>query len=299
MKRLLFLLILVPMLSIIPQAQKSELALVSMVETERAFAKTSEDQGIRPSFMAFIAEDGILFRPRAVKGKQWMTEHPLPPSDKRPVLSWQPSFAGISSAGDLGYTTGPWQFKSDVHDAKPSGFGHFATVWKKQADGSWKFAIDLGISHPEPTAAESLWQLPKNYKQPASGKRVNVESETAALLKLENELSSDSASRGAQAAFLSRASDEVRVYREGRLPFVGKAAATKTLSTAANVWTWQPAFADVSSSGDVGYSYGAYQLKTADGKSESGNYMRVWKKQAGAWKIVMDVANPIPEPQSN
>ncbi len=299
MKRLLYILILLPVLSIIPLAQKSEPALVSMVETERAFARTSEEQGIRPSFMAFIAEDGILFRPRAVKGKQWMTEHPLPASDKRPVLSWQPSFAGISSGGDMGYTSGPWQFKGDVHDAKPGGFGHFITVWKKQADGSWKFAVDLGISHPEPPQPEILWQLPKNYKQPATGSQVNVESETNALRKLEGEFSTDSVKRGAQAALLSRASGEVRVYREGKLPIIGKDATSQSLSPDANSWMWQPEAADVSRSGDVGYSYGTYQLKTAEGKSESGNYLRVWRKEGGVWKVVIDVANPIPEPQKN
>ncbi|HEV7798159.1 MAG TPA: hypothetical protein VGO73_08395, partial [Pyrinomonadaceae bacterium] len=83
--------------------------LQSMVDTELAFAKMSVDQGTRPAFMAFIADDGILFRPRAIKGKQWMNEHPVPPSDKRPLLSWYPTSADIARAGDMGYTTGPWE----------------------------------------------------------------------------------------------------------------------------------------------------------------------------------------------
>src|ERR1043166_4682339 len=98
-------------------------ALQAMVDTERAFAKMSEDQGTRPAFVAFIADDGILFRPRAVKGKQWMSEHPLPQSDKRPLLSWYPSVADISLAGDMGYSTGPWEFKRDIHDTAPVAWG--------------------------------------------------------------------------------------------------------------------------------------------------------------------------------
>ena len=120
-------------------------ALQSMVDTERAFAKMSEDRGVRPAFLEFIADDGILFRPTAVNGKQWFKEHPAPASDKRPLLSWQPTFADISLATDMGYTTGPWQFKADIHDEKPVAWGNFLTVWKKQADNSWKFVIDLGI----------------------------------------------------------------------------------------------------------------------------------------------------------
>jgi len=271
-------------------------ALQSMVETERAFAAMSEEKGIRPSFMSFIAEDGILFRPKAVRGKQWMIDHPLPASDKRPLLKWQPGFADVARAGDMGYTTGPWEYKGDINDARPSDFGNFLTVWKKQADGSWKFAVDLGISNPEPTRASAILELSKNYKQPPKGSVANVESERAALLTREREFSSSSVARGGQAAFLERASPDVRVFREGKLPFMGKAAALAAIPAGAGVWSWQPEAADVSSSGDVGYSYGLYRLENKDegGKAETGNYLRIWKKQGGTWKVVVDLANPLP-----
>ena len=79
-----------------------------------------------------------------------MIDHPLPASDKRPLLNWYPIVADIARAGDMGWTTGPWEFKSDIKEAKPVAFGNFLTVWKKQADGTFKFAIDLGISNPQP-----------------------------------------------------------------------------------------------------------------------------------------------------
>ena len=40
-----------------------------MVDTERAFARMSEEQGTRPAFMAFIADDGILFSPYGGQGQ--------------------------------------------------------------------------------------------------------------------------------------------------------------------------------------------------------------------------------------
>jgi ketosteroid isomerase-like protein len=127
-----------------PASQSNTSALQSMIDTERAFAKMSEDQGIRPAFMAFIADDGILFRPTPVNGKQWMTEHPVPPSEKRPLLTWYPTAADISVGGDMGYTTGPWEYKADIHDAKAVAWGNFLTVWKRQQDRSWKFVICSG-----------------------------------------------------------------------------------------------------------------------------------------------------------
>jgi len=277
-----------------PASHAQESAVQSMVETERAFARMSLDQGTRPAFVAFIAKEGILFRPTAVKGKQWMAEHPLPASDKRALLSWYPTVAGMARAGDMGYTTGPWEFKADIHDAKPVAWGNFLTVWKLQADGQWKFAIDLGISNPQPTAAAAQWALPQNYKQPAKGQAAKVETEAAALRARDQQFSGVSALRG---AFDSFAAADIRLLREGKFPFVGKAAAAAALPASSSVWTWEPAFADVSRSGDLGYSYGTYRITSKEPSPvilETGNYYRIWKKEGGVWQVLFDLTNPIP-----
>jgi ketosteroid isomerase-like protein len=288
-------------------AQKIKVAstpLQSMVDTERAFARMAEEQGVRAAFMAFIAEDGVLFRPTAVKGKQWMTEHPQPSSDKRPLLSWQPTFADIALTGDMGYTTGPWEFKTDIKDAKPVAFGNFLTVWKKQADGSWKFAIDLGISNPQPAQTPVFWQPPTIFRRAMAGRRVDVGAETAVLLAREREFSNASATRGAQVAFDSYAADEVRVFRNNKQPIIGKKAAGPVFPVSPVVWTWDPAFADVSQSGDLGYSYGTYEITQKNlgprtpkmpQKVEAGNYYRIWKKVGREWKVVADLLDPVPK----
>jgi ketosteroid isomerase-like protein len=277
------------------QKARQTSALQSMVDTERAFARMSEEQGTRPSFMAFIADDGILFRPTAVKGKQWMTEHPLPPSDKRPLLSWYPTIAGMARQGDMGYTTGPWEYKNDLHDAKPVAWGHFLTVWKKQADGSWKFAIDLGISNPQPAAAALPWQRPKNYKAPKTMRGIWWFS-SAALIARDREFSKASAMRGAAAAFVSYASADVHVYRDEKFPFVGQKMALAALPASPNGWTWEPASGDVSISNDLGYTYGTYKIESKESPRkiiETGNYFRIWRKQGGVWKVLFDLTNPI------
>lgn len=271
--------------------------LKSMVETERAFSRMSAEKGIRESFAAFIAADGILFRPAAVFGKTWMQEHPLPPSTTRPLLSWQPIFAAVSRAGDLGYTTGPWQFKQDIKDAKPVAFGNFMTVWRKQADGSWKFALDLGISNPEPKTTETMWQPDNSQPGGGSFKRVDPEAARSDLLKVDREFSKASADQGAREAFQLYAAKDVRLFRNDHFPFVGRAGAADALAPITAEWTWTPAFAGVSVSGDLGYSYGIYEMREKSATqtvSERGNYARVWKKVNDAWKVVVDVADPLP-----
>ncbi|HLN98217.1 MAG TPA: nuclear transport factor 2 family protein [Pyrinomonadaceae bacterium] len=268
-------------------------ALQSMVDTELAFAKMAAEQGIRPAFMQFIADDGVLFRPRAVRGKQWMAEHPVPPAEKHPLLSWYPTIAGASRAADLGYTTGPWEFRNDRDDAQAVAWGSFLTVWKRQADGSWKFAIDLGISNPRPNERPAPWELPKNYK---ASKHVNEakSSGTADLLARDREFSKASAMRGARAAFDDYAFPDVRVYREGKFPSIGRDSAIRADST---LWTWEPAAGEASASDDLGYTYGAYRIASNEATPkilEAGNYYRIWKKQGNRWQVLFDLTNPIP-----
>jgi ketosteroid isomerase-like protein len=270
-------------------------ALNEMVSTERAFAQASADKGTRDAFLAFIADDGILFRPTAVKGKEWMLSHPLPPSPKRQLLSWQPIFADIAQSEDIGYTTGPWQFRPDINNEKASAFGNFITVWKKQADGSWKFAVDLGISHPEPTETPKAWQPPAEVA--LKSRKDQLKHSNDQLSQLELTISETCARLGARACFTEHMADEVRLFRENSLPFVGAAAAAKGLTD--EKWSWHPAATNISSSKDLGYTYGTYELSQGKSATERGNYLRIWKRKNGKWKVVVDVANPLPEEKKN
>jgi ketosteroid isomerase-like protein len=51
-------------------------------------------------------------------------------------------------------------------------------------------------------------------------------------------------------------------------------------------------------SGDLGYVYGTYELKREAGErepTEVGNYVHVWKREAGGdWRVVLDITNPVP-----
>lgn len=297
MKKFIFFVLAASISFVYAQKPGHKSALQSMVDTERAFAQMSVDEGTRPSFMAFIADDGILFRPRAVKGKQWMIDYPLPAPEagKRSLLSWYPAVAEMALAGDMGWTTGPWEFKNDIKDEKPVAWGNFVTVWKKQVDGSWKFAIDLGISNPQPVQAPAQWQLPKDYKHANIG-GVGPKPNLNELLAREHEFSGASSTRGTRKAFEDHASAEIRMFREGKQPIAGKANAVAALEESPNVVTWDPAFADVSKSGDLGYTYGTYRILKKDEPPtvlEIGNYFRIWKREHNKWLVVADLLNPV------
>jgi ketosteroid isomerase-like protein len=304
MKATLCLMVCVVVIGYNTKAQQPEAAsaLQAIIDTERSFARTSAERGIRESFLAYIAEDGLLFRPGAVNGRKWMLEHPVPPSKKRPLLSWQPAFADVAQAGDLGYTFGPWEFKEDIADEKPVGYGHFVTVWKKQTDGSWKFEVDLGVSHAAPKDPAVDWQLPANHKMKswkAAGK-ADLDSARAGLLRRDRQFLEASTANGPVKAYASYSAPELRLFRENSYPFSGIVASSKSLAAKASdgdLLTWQPLGADVSQSEDLGYTHGTYTLSSKQQHEkiiERGSYVRIWKKQNGVWKVVLDVTNAWP-----
>jgi ketosteroid isomerase-like protein len=115
-----------------------------MVAAERAFAADASARGVRDAFLAAYSEDGIAFAPGPRSAQRVWEKR----SANKNKLEWTPEVAEVASSGDLGYTSGPWRFTAEGED-KPSAFGHFFTVWRKDEDGKWKVLVDHGVSHNE------------------------------------------------------------------------------------------------------------------------------------------------------
>ena len=272
--------------------------LQSLVRAERAFARDAAARGTRAAFLAAIADDGVLFRATgAVNGKKFYEESPGRPG----LLSWDPVYADVSRAGDLGYTTGPWEFRPKGPEDKPVAFGYFMTIWRKQPDGAWKFALDLGTGNPEPKTQPPALSFSRDFRQnndrdKLDQDRARVERE---LLRMEGEFSKASGADAA-AAFASYAADDVRLMREGYLPVTDKASAQRAVAARGGALTWEPAKAEAARSGDLGYTYGTYELRgaTKEGQPaqpERGNYVHVWKRKPdGRWRVVLDRLKPFP-----
>ncbi|HYO90265.1 MAG TPA: DUF4440 domain-containing protein [Pyrinomonadaceae bacterium] len=294
-KALPFLLILCTFASALGLQQRSTRSsdLDALVATERAFSRAAAERGTRDAFLAFMADDSIVFAPGPVNGKKSWEPRP-----KRPgLLSWEPSYADISAAGDMGYDMGPWEFRPDGPEGKPAAFGNFMTIWKKQPDGSFKFALDLGISNPQPASPATLSYSNVKSKAAKNASAADMEAGRGSIMKMEREFSKASVEKGALQAYLSYMADDVRLLHEGKFPFIGRQAAQTALEAKAGRMSWQPESSDISRSLDIAYSYGSYDLKSADGKAdESGYYVHVWKRHAdGRWKLVIEVLNPLPK----
>jgi ketosteroid isomerase-like protein len=269
--------------------------LVSLAESELAFARLAGERGIRTAFLGFLAPDSVIFRPGPVSGRAWFEARPERPG----LLQWYPSLVEVSEAGDLGYTTGPSSFRADPSAPKPDWTGYFVSVWRREPNGMWKVAVDIGIDADPKPPAEPLWSppafaMPHRYRLLAGPA---LEEAETSLAEAETTLASTARVGGPALAYKALASPRIRLHRTGALAR-GNAAASVAAAAAGEQWTWAVQDARVSAAGDLGYAYGTWRSVPAKGEPVEGVFLRLWQRPAGGdWRVVLDLADVVPPPK--
>lgn len=117
--------------------------LLQMLDADRAFSLMSEEKGMKNAFLEYIDSNGVLLRPKQppLVGADAI-DFLIRQNDSSFVLKWEPKGGTVAKSGDLGYTYG-------IYVLRPSGkdtlmYGNYVSIWKKQADGSWKYVLDSG-----------------------------------------------------------------------------------------------------------------------------------------------------------
>jgi len=253
----------------------------AMVESERKFYQTGQEKGTRAAFLAFLAEDSIVFRPGPVSGQEAWGKRPETGFD----LIWEPTFASIARSADFGYTTGPAKWRANKKEEKFVGYGQFISVWKKQKDGSWKVTLDCGIENPEPSGpAGELKMVVSEEGQPKARPLPEAHGKFVTAAKINS-----------VEAVLQVAGDDVRVYRDGSFPALGKNAAAELLRAKGGKISFEQMGGDMSRSSDLAYSYGKYSL-LRDGNTEAGHFFQIWQTDStGVWKLVVDWQQALPK----
>lgn len=291
---LIFMTIMLVVMGVVAQKDDGEKNLRSLVEAEREFARTSATKGMREAFLAFLADDGIIFRPHAVNGKKWFIESPATSA----LLTWEPARAEVSSAGDFGYTTGPWEYRQNGKEDEAVVYGNYVSVWKKQPDGKWKVVIDTGTTNPPPTGSKNSQPIKSVGKSASKAEsKADEKAQRAALLSKDRDFAKDAESRGYAAAFLSLAADDCIFFRPGVHPVLGREAIRAALAANPAPLSWLSGGAQVSGSGDMGFTFGVSKLQTKDKEPEYNVYVRIWRKEnRGQWRLILDIASPAPPP---
>ena len=264
------------------RAEPAADAVQALVNAERKFAQTAQEKGTRAAFLEFLAPDSIVFAPGPVSGQETWGKRLESGRD----LVWQPTFAVIARSGDFGYDTGPakWRPKKE---GDFTGYGHFISIWKKQADGSWKVALDTGIEDMKSDVIPALKMVtPKDRGKGTLESLQKAQSDFVATAKLDF-----------TKAFRQFSGEEVRLYRNGSFPTIGKKDATELLGTEQAGLVMEVTKTDMSSSADLAYAYGSCS-DTRKQPAAPGYFLQVWQTDnSGAWKLVLDWQQPAPPPK--
>ena len=258
-------------------------APASLAAAETAFAAHSVREDMRAAFMAAFAADGVFVRDGWTVSTDFLRTQKAPPI----VLDWRPVHVEVAAAGDLGLSTGPSRITSKTNPDSPPRHGQFVSIWRRVGAGPWKVEVDLGISHAEPV----LWDAPLVARQVPQGPAAK-----GTLAAAELEFNNRARNAGLRAAHAELATEDLRFYRPGRPPVLGRAAALAWAEMTDAKLEWIPERTETSSSADFGYVRGRY---TALDRTHPpiGYYLRVWRREAGRWRVALEVVNDAPQPR--
>jgi ketosteroid isomerase-like protein len=235
---------------------------------------------MRAAFLAAFDADGVFVRTTGwTVSNDYLRGRPAPPI----VLDWRPQYVEVAPSGEMGLSTGPWKITSKADPAAAPSYGQFVSVWRRAGAGPWKVAVDLGIAHPQ----SALWQQPLEARVAPTA----ASAYAGSLDEAEAAFARDAHERGARAAYAAHGASGLRFYRNDHAPIAGKAAALEAESMTDERWVWTVERSETARSGDFGYARGRYASAAAP-PARLGWYLRVWRREADGWRIVMDVVNP-------
>jgi uncharacterized protein (TIGR02246 family) len=136
-----------------PDTRAAEEAAIRAAVGEWGAAARAKDAA---AFASFYADDAVLlleaspdFTGRAAIGAMigGMMQDP------NFAMSFETSSVVVARSGDIAYERGSYGLTlSDANQQPAAQKGNYVMIWRKQADGIWKVAVDSPSSEPAPAA---------------------------------------------------------------------------------------------------------------------------------------------------
>lgn len=270
----------------------------SIVAAERTFRADVLRLGVRDGFLEHFADDGVLFRPGPVNAKEFLRAQEAQPG----LLEWEPAFAEVAADDDLGFTTGPWSYRPTDADAVVAS-GFYATVWKRFA-GEWRAVVDHGVNLGRPASVPVPQEVasPGTPSVPSANRTLLVagraQVDPKELLVLDHHLSIAAGELEGVTRFLRKVATDARFLRPGTLPIAGMKTIEDLIMSNPGGVSYTPSQGDVSTSADLGYTWGSYGpgMPTDGGSIPDpiGVYLHVWRHEQDGWKLLFELLAPNP-----
>ena len=200
-------------------------ALTQMVEAERAFAARALVIGWKDAFLEYFSPNAVGFAEgKPGSAREQIAKNPDPPKDLQ--LIWEPRYGDVSASGELGYLTGPVRNMRASREGGKPRHSNYASVWKRQRDGSFKVVMDVGINTP------SAVPFPAGFtRAPHKNRFTGDYDDSTPPLGTADELLNSALKTSQLRAYRPHLAEGVRFHRQNQLPIVGRQAATKWLAS--------------------------------------------------------------------
>lgn len=265
------------------QTDSRDLAKI-VADRERAFAAAATARGNRAAFLEFAADNAVVFGRTILNAKEWWQNQP-PGVD---LYVWKPSWTIVGSSGDVALSSGPSYYFKKNGDKIPAAYYSFASIWRKQPDGSWKYVLDIGIEHKKHNLDAIEWVAPEIKTQKPANADVNAWRQVENVF---NEALEKQTAVEAYKNFINN--DNLRILRPGIFPLTGKEKALEYIGEQ-NLKKVRHKPLGGETVADFIYAYGEYEATTEQAKIQKGFYLRVWMHTPKGWRIVFDVQTIVP-----
>lgn len=249
-----------------------------VIAAERAFAADAAQRGWIAAFRSYAAADATTLSPGPVNAQENLARQQ---GDGSTNLAWGPSYAGIARSGDFGFTTGPFWLRT-----REGVLGHYFTVWRKQADGSWKWIFDGGTDVTGSDRAVETGAIPMLTTAPRGGTEESAVTEVRAL---EGQIANGNALPAV--ALANHLAEDAHVNRAGAPAAIGREAGSALARQTTGLGFGAPIRMAVASSGDLAFTLGEARWNEGDA-AKTGYYARIWQRRADGWVIVFDEIVP-------
>ncbi|HJQ36172.1 MAG TPA: hypothetical protein VKB93_03440 [Thermoanaerobaculia bacterium] len=256
------------------------------IDTPFAFAGEGKpvarprDANGEPELAGLLRRDHVPSLPRQLASDVRLhREGQMPVVGKAAVEAWlkanpaaipaeiigEPLSGSVAASGDLAFTYGTYELNGET--------GMYVHVWKRSGQEDWKVVVDA--------------------MQPAPP---NVLDE---LVEAERAFARDGVMLGQRAAWLRWFDSSGVLFRPRAINAHATMSDPAQSALPPGALFWQPAYGDVSLSGDLGYSTGPVLARDPSNPSappRQSDFFSIWRRdESGAWKVVLDLGARVPQ----
>ena len=263
---------------------------------DQSRSDSASAQGISEAMLALLSPDAAYLRagvPALYGIDAVRSMFAANPETSGTSITWQPLGGGISRDLRSGYTYG---IAARVTPRSPVRLERYIAYWRREPREVWRIAAYAEVNAPPASEASG----PIERVTPPAPTLPRAMAQARAAVRAADSLFADLAYRmGTGYAFAATVAPDGVMFGNPQLVIGPQAVQDFFAAGAGSSLSWQPVYASVATSRDLGFTIGEY---TSTGRGPTGaavqrfgKYLTVWRLQGdGTWKFVVDGGNPTP-----